>query len=105
MMSKSGMINNGLQNKEEIHGHKKCLVKSFEENLLKLDKQELDLVIKKLSFLCLNYDPYDSDIEDEVENIINEYQLEEYTSNPFEFTNIVLQILDKTENIIKSRVH
>ena len=81
------------------------LIKSFEQSLQSMDVKSLDMVIKKLNFLCLNFDPYSDFKSTEVENIITEYNLEPYCSNPFEFTNIVLQILDKTENFIKSRVH
>lgn len=70
-----------------------------------MSDKELALTIKKLNFLCLNFDPYKEYISHEVENIIKEFSLDNFMHNPFEFTNIVLQILDKTENIIKSRAH
>ena len=81
------------------------LVKTFQNSLVHMDQTKLDLTIKKLNFLCLNFDPYSLTMSTEVENIINEYKLLAFTTNPFHFTNIVLQILDKTENEIKSRVH
>ncbi len=84
---------------------KKELIENFQIKLENLNKEQLDLMVKKLNFLCLNYDPYQLDMGQEVENIINEYELSSFTSNPFEFTNILLQMLDKTENTIKSRVH
>jgi hypothetical protein len=99
------MDNNHSQSLAQTSSPKEILVQSFEENLKAMTKQQLDLAIKKLNFLCLNFDPYSDHISTEVENILSEYKLSDYISNPFEFTNIVLQILDKTENTIKSRVH
>lgn len=80
------------------------LIDRFEIYINKLGKKELDLVITKLNFLCLHFDPYDQNPTIEVENILNEYELENFISNPFEFTNIVLQMLDRTDNLKKSRV-
>jgi len=81
------------------------LITRFDNYINKLGRKELDIVIKKLNFLCLNFDPYDQEPSVEVENILNEYELEDYLANPFEFTNILLQMLDKTDNLKKSRVH
>ncbi len=83
---------------------RQTLVLDFENMLKNMESGQLDIVIKKLNFLCHNFDPYDDHMGVEVENIINEFGLEDFTSNPFEFTNVLLQILDKTENIIKTRV-
>lgn len=81
------------------------LICRFDKYIIKLGRKELDIVIKKLNFLCLNFDPYDQEPSIEVENILNEFELNDYLTNPFEFTNIVLQMLDKTDNLKKSRVH
>jgi hypothetical protein len=99
------MDNNLSQGIARTSSPKEILVIKFEESLIEMTKDQLDLAIKKLNFLCLNFDPYSNYVSTEVENILSEYQLTDYISNPFEFTNIVLQILDKTENTIKSRVH
>lgn len=100
-------MKNNLSGSQQLQsfGSKEQLVKNFETSIKSMDSKALKMVIKKLNFLCLNFDPYSEHMSTEVENIINEYDLTPYTSNPFEFTNVVLQILDKTENIIKSRVH
>lgn len=68
----------------------------------KKNLKTLKLEQTKLNYLCINYDPYDAlEKPTEVENIIKEYKLEPFTSNPFEFTNVVLQILDRLEQEIK----
>ena len=77
----------------------------FEEQINKLGKKSLDLLVKKLNYLCLDFDPYALEMSTEAQNIINEFQLDQFIYNPFEFTNVVLQMLDKTENLIKSREH
>jgi hypothetical protein len=80
------------------------LVADFKNEIKKLGLKSLDLIQTKLNYLCHNYDPYDNlDIPNEVENIINEYGLKEYTQNPFMFTNYLLQLLDNLEQEIKSR--
>lgn len=77
----------------------------FEEYINKLGKKNLDLVIKKLNYLCLDFDPYALDKSTEAENILNEFELDQFCSNPFDFTNVVLQMMDITENLHKSREH
>jgi hypothetical protein len=81
------------------------LIYRFEIHINKLGKKELDLVIKKLNYVCLNFDPYGQEPSIEVDNIMMDYELNEFTSNPFDFTNILLQMLDKTDNLKKSRAH
>lgn len=89
----------------EVDGYRTSHLHNFEEYINKLGKKNLDLVIKKLNYLCLDFDPYQLDRSQEVQNIIDEFELEHFCSNPFDFTNTVLQMMDKTENLIKSREH
>lgn len=88
-----------------LHGDKADHLQVFEEYINKLGKKELELVIKKLNYLCLDFDPYLMEKSTDVENTLNEFELNSFCSNPFKFTNILLQMLDKTENLIKSREH
>ncbi|MCO4754492.1 MAG: hypothetical protein KC478_08410 [Bacteriovoracaceae bacterium] len=82
------------------------LVKKFAQHVSTLGRKELELTQKKLNWLCLEFDPYSGDeLSSEETNIIEEYELEYSLSNPFEFTNIVLQMLDLLETEIKSRSH
>jgi hypothetical protein len=99
------MNNNHSHSPIKTHSPKEILIQNYEKDLKEMTSAELNLAIQKLNFLCLNFDPYSGHMITEVENIISEYRLAEYTSNPFEFTNLVLQILDRTENLIKSRAH
>lgn len=81
-------------------------LKEFQTYVSKLGKKELALVQKKLNYLCLEFDPYnDTELTQEEQNIIEEYELSDYVGNPFAFTNVVLQMMDALENEIKSRSH
>lgn len=76
---------------------------NFRNEIENFGPESLELVIKKLNYLCLEFDPYQTDeLQTTVENILEEFSLTEYISNPFEFTNIVLQLLDITEEKIKN---
>jgi hypothetical protein len=79
---------------------------NFRNEISSKSRDGLKTVGKKLNYLCLNLDPYNClDLKQEEENIINEFELKEYLSNPFRFTNILLQLLDLVEAELKSRSH
>lgn len=81
-------------------------IKNFKDELSKKSLDGLTTILKKLNYLCLNFDPYNNlHLRQEEENILNEFELKEYLNNPFHFTNIILQMLDKTESEIKARKH
>ena len=80
------------------------LLEKFKSRLAASGKKSLNLDQKRLNFLCLEFDPYNSlELSPEEKNIIEEYELEESLKNPFDFTNIVLQMMDVLEAEIKSR--
>ena len=84
----------------------KFTVENFKDELQKRSRQELDLCLKKLNFLCLEFDPYQCDhLKIEEENILKEFDLIETIKNPFEFTKIILQMLDNLETELKNRSH
>ncbi len=58
----------------------------------------------KLDFICQNYDPFNQKEDLEVEKLIQELQLQDFLNDPFEFTNHLLQLLDKTQSQIKRRL-
>ncbi len=82
------------------------LVENFKNEIAKLSVKSLNNQIKKLNFLCLELDPYNAiDLSQEEENILNEFSLKSFLSNPFDFTNIILQLLDSAETELKTRSH
>jgi hypothetical protein len=87
------------ENQEEV-------VNFFTNELSLLSKKSIENIQKKLNFLCLELDPYNAlELSTEEENILKEFQLKDYLSNPFEFTNIVLQLLNMTELELKKRLN
>lgn len=98
-----------IKGSNEHQSEREFFKKKFKNEIKNLGPKSLELVIKKLNYLCLEYDPYQTDeIPQTVANILEEFSLWEYTSNPFDFTNIILQLLDIAEEKVKnssSKVH
>jgi hypothetical protein len=97
--------NPNMDRSATAHGDKLDHLQRFEDHIKSLGRKNLDLVLKKLNFLCLDFDPYSDGMSQEAENLIEEFELSSYCSNPFDFTNVILQMLDKVENLKKSREH
>ena len=75
---------------------------SFENQLLSMtDISEVELLLKKLQFLGLNFDPFQNDIKSECVQILDQLKLSEYIKNPYLATNILLRLLDLTEEKLK----
>ena len=73
-------------------------VASFEKKLLEMhDIHEVELIMKKLQFLGLNFDPFQNDVGYECSEIMNQLGLTTHMQNPYLATNILLKLLDKTE--------
>ncbi len=77
--------------------HESFLI-TFENNLLKMmDILEVELLMKKLQFLGLNFDPFQNEVENECVQIMEQLGLTHHMQNPYLATNILLRLLDKTE--------
>lgn len=89
---------NSLQKQTEISGDSpENYVASFEKNLIGLVLvTEVELLMKKLQFLGMNYDPF-GEINAECQQIIDNLNLTIHLQNPYLATNILLRLLDKTE--------
>ncbi len=66
--------------------------------------KELKNTKQKLDFLCLHFDPFHSEPSEEIKQLIQEFELENYLDDPFSFTNQVLQLLDEAETNIKAQI-
>lgn len=77
-------------------------VSQFENKLLNLDIQEAELAMKKLKFLGINFDPFSTETETECQQIMDSMGLTEHMKNPYLATNILLRLLDKTEERINT---
>lgn len=60
---------------------------------------------KTLQFLAQDYDPFTSEVSSEARQILETYQLDGLLSDPFQFTNVLLQMLDLLEERIKTFIH
>src|SRR5687768_13303795 len=91
---------NSLQKQTLTDGpasHETFLV-TFETNLLKMkDVLEVELLMKKLQYLGLNFDPFQDVTENECGQIMDQLGLADHMKNPYLATNILLRLLDKTE--------
>lgn len=73
-------------------------VVTFEKNLLAADDVlAVELLMKKLQFLGLNFDPFQNESSTECNEIMNQLGLTAHMQNPYLATNILLRLLDKTE--------
>jgi len=82
------------------------IVENFTNELSKASQTKLNLCLKKLNYLCLEFDPYQCEhLRVEEENIIKEFELMDTIHNPFEFTKTILQMLDNEETELKKRSH
>ncbi len=55
----------------------------------------LELHQKRLQFLAQNFDPFAGDVDNECQQILSFYSIQ--IQDPFQFTNLVLQMLDALE--------
>ena len=77
--------------------HETFLV-TFEKNLLSMkDVLEVELLMKKLQFLGLNFDPFQNEIGYECVQIMDSLGVTDHMKNPYLATNVLLRLLDKTE--------
>ena len=73
-------------------------VVSFEKKVAEIKNVfELEVLMKKLQFLGLNFDPFQNEHGDECEQILDQLELSEHLKNPYQATNILLRLLDITE--------
>ena len=81
----------------KAESHETFLV-TFEKNLLLMnDVVEVEMLMKKLQFLGLNFDPFQNEIGTECGQIMDNLGLTDHMRNPYLATNILLRLLDKTE--------
>ena len=96
---------NSLQKQIDLkvtNSHEDYVV-SFEKTLLEIKSVvEIELIMKKLQFLGLNFDPFQNEVGSECEQIMNQLKIAEHMKNPYLATNILLRLLDKTEERINN---
>lgn len=86
------------QNHEEIVDSHETFLVAFEKNLLAMsDVKEVELLMKKLQYLGLHFDPFQEENTTECGRIMELLNLTDHMKNPYLATNILLRLLDKTE--------
>jgi hypothetical protein len=99
MKNQSNLDNLEIQSQMESH------INNFKNEMNSKSRDGLEMALKRINYLCDNVDPYNSlDLAIEEENIINLYELKGFLSNPFDFTNIILQMIDVVEAQLKSKL-
>jgi hypothetical protein len=77
-------------------------VLEFEKRLLVTELLEAELTMTKLKFLGINFDPFNQDVTSECQQIMDNLGLTEHLKNPYLATNILLRLLDKTEERVNN---
>ena len=77
-------------------------VMEFEKMLLATGILEAELIMTKLKYLGNNFDPFNPDITSECQQIMNNLKLTDHLKNPYLATNILLRLLDKTEEQVNN---
>lgn len=97
------------QNHVSLNDVASMLTATLVEKLKSSTVKELNLTLTKLNYLCENFDPFDFLNQDtETENILVEFELNQFETNPFDFTKVVLQLIDTIESLKNNnnkRVH
>lgn len=76
---------------------------SFEKNLAaETNFAVVEMLMKKLQFLGSNFDPFGAEVSGECQAIIETLDLATHFRNPYLATNILLRLLDKTEERLNS---
>ncbi len=77
-------------------------VMEFEKGLLALSLMDAELTMKKLKFLGLNFDPFQTETSTECQQVMDNLGLTQHLKKPYLATNILLRLLDKTEERINN---
>jgi hypothetical protein len=64
---------------------------------LESNVNEVEKLLLKLQFLGLNYDPFTPEASSECNQVIEVLGLRQHLTNPYLATNLLLRLLDKTE--------
>ena len=76
-------------------------VESFEKHLKEAtDLSRVEVLMKKLQYLGLHFDPFASVVTNECQDIMTSIGIADHLRNPYLATNILLRLLDKTEERI-----
>ncbi len=90
------------QTNTETAGTPEDFVFEFEKKILAYGILEAELIMTKLKFLGVNYDPFNPEVTTECQQIMDNLGLTDHLQNPYLATNILLRLLDKTEERVNN---
>lgn len=95
---------NSLQKQAQTQREKpEDFLQSFEQKLQEMQSlPEVETLMKKLQFLGLNFDPFQEEVPSECRQVMENLGLTPHLQNPYQATNILLRLLDKTEEQLNS---
>lgn len=97
------MISNQKNTLKEPSVSQEEFLNSFEKDLLaQTDFTTVELLMKQLQFLGSNFDPFGAEMTSECQVIMDKLDLTVHLQNPYLATNILLRLLDKTEERLNS---
>jgi hypothetical protein len=97
------MISNQKNTVAEAEMSPEIFLITFEEKLKgQSDFATVEMLMKKLQFLGSNFDPFGAEVSGECQAIMEQLQLTNHFRNPYLATNILLRLLDKTEEKLNS---
>jgi len=92
---------NSLQKHEEAQkllSRSEDVIFHFEIYLKSIQKiSEVKKLMKKLKYLGLNFDPFSVEISQECLDVLKSLRLDHQNSDPYGVTNIILRLIDLTE--------
>lgn len=91
---------NSIQKQTPLNNSKtyEIFIATFEKKLLGMvNVIEVDLLMKKLQYLGVNFDPFGTEAENECLTIMDQLELTDHLKDPYLATNIILRLLDITE--------
>ncbi len=90
------------QTDEKLSETPEHFVTEFEKTLLVTGLSDAEMTMKKLKFLGLNFDPFALEVTSECQQIMDSLGLTHHLKNPYLATNILLRLLDKTEERVNN---
>jgi hypothetical protein len=90
------------QTDEKLSETPEHFVTEFEKRLLVTGLSDAEMTMTKLKFLGLNYDPFGLEVTTECQQIMDNLGLSLHLKNPYLATNILLRLLDKTEERVNN---
>lgn len=81
------------------------LFDSFEKKMSLLSISELEILMTKLRYLGNNFDPFQTEMDNECQIIMDQLEINQHLMDPFFITNTILKFLDMAEGRLYQLKH